>query len=88
MEHESARPVESLWTWREVAAFLRIGRNAVYEMAARGELPSLRLGASRVRFVPAEIRAWLERQRAPGVAVLPLSERLAKSASMRKGEDQ
>jgi excisionase family DNA binding protein len=70
-----------------LTAYLRIGRNAVYEMAANGDLPSLRLGASRVRFVPAEIRAWVDRQRGPGASVLTMPEgRLAKSASMRKGE--
>jgi excisionase family DNA binding protein len=65
MEREKARPAESLWTWSDVAAFLRIGRNAVYEMAANRDLPSLRLG-SRVRFVPEEVRAWLDSQRGPG----------------------
>lgn len=81
MAPEHVLPAESLWTWREVAAFLRIGRNAVYDLAARGELPSLRVG-SRIRFVPAEVRAWLERQRGPDAPVLPL----AKSAHMRKGD--
>ena len=74
MAHEEARPAENLWTWRDVAAFLRIGRNAVYEMAANRDLPSLRVG-SRVRFVPEEIRAWLEGQRGPAAAVLPLPAR-------------
>ena len=64
-------PAERLWTVVDVCAFLRIGRNAVYEMAARRELPSLRVG-SRVRFVPADVRAWLEHQRGPEAAVLPL----------------
>lgn len=74
MASEAARlviPAECLWNARDVGAFLRIGRNAVYEMAARGELPSIRVG-SRVRFVPADVRCWLERQRAPNAAVLPI----------------
>ena len=66
-----AIPAEQLWTVRECAAFLRLGRNAIYEMAERGELPSFRIG-SRVRFVPAEVRAWVERQRAPSAAVVPI----------------
>ena len=65
-------PAEQLWTVAEVGALLRVGRNAVYEMATRGELPSIRVG-SRVRFLPADVRAWLERQRGPSAAVLPLS---------------
>ncbi len=69
-------PAECLWTVREVAAFLRVGRNTVYEMAQSGALPSLRIGA-RVRFVPEEIRAWLDRQRAPDAAVLPITKGVA-----------
>ena len=50
--------VEPLWTVREAAAFLHLGRNTVYEWAASGKLPSLRLG-SRVRFLPSALRRWL-----------------------------
>jgi excisionase family DNA binding protein len=64
-------PAEQLWTVREVASFLRLGRNAIYEMADRGDIPSLRIG-SRVRFVPAEVRAWVARQREPAAAVVPI----------------
>ena len=67
-----AIPAERLWTVADVCAFLRVGRNAVYAMAARRELPSIRVG-SRVRFVPADVRAWLERQRAPGAALPSLA---------------
>jgi excisionase family DNA binding protein len=49
---------EPLWTVREAAAFLRLGRNTVYEWAASGKLPSLRLG-SRIRFQPAALRRWV-----------------------------
>ena len=63
---------ESLWTHREVMALLRIGRNAVYDMAASGDLPSIRIG-SRIRFDPAKVRAWLERQSQPNAKVLPLT---------------
>jgi len=49
---------EPLWTVREAAAFLHLGRNTVYEWAASGKLPSLRLG-SRIRFLPSALRRWL-----------------------------
>ncbi len=49
---------EALWTVREAAAFLRLGRNTVYEWAASGKLPSLRLG-SRIRFLPSALHRWL-----------------------------
>jgi excisionase family DNA binding protein len=68
-----AIPAEQLWTVADVCAFLRVGRNAVYTMAARRELPSIRVG-TRVRFVPADVRVWLEQQRLAGAA-LPLLSR-------------
>ena len=52
---------KKLWTAQEVAAFLRVGRNAPYEMADRGELPFIRVG-QRLRFDPAKVREYLERQ--------------------------
>jgi excisionase family DNA binding protein len=52
---------EGLWTVREAAAFLRLGRNTVYEWAASGKLPSLRLG-SRIRFQPVALRRWVALQ--------------------------
>ena len=65
---------EPLWTVREAAAFLRLGRNTVYEWAACGKLPSLRLG-SRVRFEPAALRRWVEVQRASQVQSVALDVR-------------
>ena len=62
-------PSESLWTVREAAAFLRLGRNTVYEWAASGKLPSLRLG-SRIRFVPSVVRRWAAVQEGPEAPAL------------------
>lgn len=64
-------PAEQLWNVRQAAAFLNIGRNAVYEMVDSGELPNIRIG-SRIRFIPGELRGWVERQRAPAAAVVPI----------------
>ena len=41
---------EALWTVREAAAFLKLGRNTVYEWAASGKLPSVRLGSLRNQY--------------------------------------
>lgn len=49
---------EALWTVRQAADFLHLGRNTVYEWAASGKLPSLRLG-SRIRFQPSALRRWV-----------------------------
>ncbi|HEU5155195.1 MAG TPA: helix-turn-helix domain-containing protein [Gemmatimonadales bacterium] len=61
---------EALWTVADVVAFTRMRRTWVYERIARNELPHYRLGGA-VRFNPPEIRAWLEQNRARGVARLP-----------------
>lgn len=52
---------DALWTAADVARFLRVGRNRPYELAERGELPCIRIG-QRLRFDPAKVREFLERQ--------------------------
>lgn len=42
----------------EVASLLRINRNTAYELVARGEIPSIRLGR-RVLIVRARFDSWL-----------------------------
>ncbi len=50
-----------LLTVPETARVLRIGRNLAYELVARGEIPSVRLG--RVIRVPrTALDAWLQRR--------------------------
>ena len=51
----------ALWTAADVARFLRVGRNRPYELAERGELPCIHIGP-RLRFDPAKVREFLERQ--------------------------
>jgi excisionase family DNA binding protein len=53
--------IEPLWTWKEVAAYLGCGRTKILNMAATGEIPSLRVG-NRLKFVPARVREWVEHQ--------------------------
>jgi excisionase family DNA binding protein len=45
----------------EAAEAIGIGRSKVYELIARGELPSVRIGAS-VRVPVDALRAWIARQ--------------------------
>jgi len=54
---------ESLWTAREVAAFLRTSTKWVYHHASTGTLPCVHVAGFR-RFEPAVIRAWVEAHRA------------------------
>ncbi len=50
---------DSLWTVRDVAAFLKTSRSWVYQATADGTLPGVvRLGA-RLRFDPLVIKAWV-----------------------------
>lgn len=55
---------EPLWTADEVARFLGLHPQTVYEKSRLGEIPSIKLG-SRLRFRPAEIRAWVDAQAKP-----------------------
>jgi len=48
-------------TATELATLLNMGKTAVYEMAAKGRIPCIRIGAT-VRFDPSRTAAWL-RQR-------------------------
>ena len=50
---------ESLWHAADVATFLKTSRSLIYAMAADGRMPCRRVGAL-LRFVPSEIRAWVE----------------------------
>jgi excisionase family DNA binding protein len=50
--------MESLMSARQVAELLGVHENWVYDQAARGDLPSYKIGGAR-RFDPDELRAWL-----------------------------
>jgi len=50
---------EAVWTALDVARFFRAHRNWVYAQAARGVLPSIRVGGL-LRFNPTQIRALVE----------------------------
>ena len=63
-------------TARELASLLGLDRKTVYEGAARGQIPSLRVGR-RVLFPRAAIEAWLSGS-AMGQGTLDLPTRVAK----------
>jgi excisionase family DNA binding protein len=52
----------TLMTVADAAEFLAVSRRQVYLLVERGELPTVRVG-TRLRFVPDEIWAYLERPR-------------------------
>lgn len=47
-----------IMTVPEAAAFLRVGKNAVYDLVARGKIPHRRVGRA-IRFSRAALLAWL-----------------------------
>lgn len=48
----------ALLTVSELASYLHIHPKSIYEMAARGELPCVRIGA-RIRFDPRDLDRWV-----------------------------
>jgi len=50
-------PDEDLWDVARVARFLGFSRDTVYRLVEKGQIPFRRICA-RLRFLPAEIRAW------------------------------
>ncbi len=46
----------------DAASYLAVSRRQVYLLIERGELPAVRVG-SRVRFIPDELRDYLEQHR-------------------------
>lgn len=65
-------PIERVWKVRDVMTYTGLGRGSVYDLAQRGELPARWVGA-RWRFIPDEVRAWVDGQRrGAGATALPL----------------
>ena len=62
------RNEETLWTVKEVCAYLQASRAWVYKNAEGGTLPCIHLGGF-VRFDPVVVRAWVKGQSAKPVAV-------------------
>lgn len=48
---------------REAARLLAIGRRKLWSLTICGELPSIRIGRA-VRYLPGDLAAWIERQKA------------------------
>jgi excisionase family DNA binding protein len=54
--------LEPLLTVDDAATFLAVSRRQVYLLLDSGAIPAVRVG-TRLRFVPGELRAYLERGR-------------------------
>jgi predicted DNA-binding transcriptional regulator AlpA len=53
-------PDDELWDVRAAARFLKRSVSWVYHRAEDGTLPVKRIGGWGLRFIPAELRAWVE----------------------------
>lgn len=60
-----AEKMEPLLTIDGAATFLGVSRRQVYTLLERERLPHVRVGR-RIRFIPADIQAYLERHREAG----------------------
>jgi len=49
---------DQIMTVKEVAAYLKVNDRTVYRMAAAGEIPAFKVGAS-WRFKQTELEAWM-----------------------------
>lgn len=59
--HDREPPARcALLTAEDVAQILRVPRTFVYELARRGELPTVRVGERYVRFRDDALRRWIE----------------------------
>ena len=59
-----ATRLEPLLSIRDVAGFLGISRESVYRLIRAGEITPIRVGGL-PRFAPADVRAFVDRQREP-----------------------
>ncbi len=57
---------DRLWRPEDVARFLGLTRKGVYGLAERRILPSIKVGG-RLRFDPADVRAWVSAHRREAV---------------------
>lgn len=62
--------LEALWDVGTLAEYLSVSRSWVYQSAAAGTIPCIRLGAA-LRFEPAAIQAWLNGEHGGNVVRLP-----------------
>lgn len=48
-----------LWTAQDLAAYVGCSKSLVYQMAERGDIPSVKIGTL-LRFDPEAVRAWVK----------------------------
>lgn len=58
--HREPPPTDTLWTYTEAAAFLRVSRPTVFRLHKLGKLPAVRILGS-VRFRRADVEAFVAR---------------------------
>ncbi|GAA2689624.1 DNA binding domain-containing protein, excisionase family [Actinosynnema pretiosum] len=54
------REIDPLWTVEDVAAYLRVPVKTLYQWKWRGEGPPVRKIGKHLRYVPDQVRAWVD----------------------------
>jgi excisionase family DNA binding protein len=68
----------------EVARILDVSIKKIYRMAAKGQIPSLKISSS-IRFDPQDVAAWLRSQQSTNpIAAIPLPRRTPPTRSTRQ----
>ncbi len=70
-----------LLTARQVAEELAVSQSMVYALAARGEIPAVRIGTA-LRFEPADVEAFVQASKIPA-AVKPSAANAGRPANVR-----
>ena len=65
---KSPHAEESLWDANDVAAYLKVSRSWVYQHAAAGLMPYLKIGGL-LRFSPSAVRSWSLESSSPACKV-------------------
>jgi excisionase family DNA binding protein len=52
-----------LLTCREAAEAMRVSTRTLFSLTRRGEIRSIRIGCRGVRYSPADLQEWIDRQR-------------------------
>jgi len=72
--HEVSNANQPLWRVKDASNYLGVPSKGIYALIEARQLPCVRIG-SRIRFIPAEIFAWVASNRSIcGLTALPTSE--------------
>jgi len=75
--------MEKLLTPRQVADFLGIQINVLYQWTHKQIIPHLKLSRRMIRFSANDLQAWIERRKTSSIIVSPMKGRVEKRKKQR-----